>query len=157
MAEVRGLTEAERRAIQQAVGAGDMKRAEVLLSGVRRRLLTSNRKKTKKKLPPAAGTQTGGVRSTGIKKAKSKTGSKTGKPGGAVRLVGSARFVHCPTCRREFSVNRDGRLRAHKNPSRSGKCHGSGSKVAKVWKAANSGSNSIRAVSGGLPGLGKRR
>ncbi len=143
--ERRGPTEAERRAIQRAVDDGDLRRANELLSGVRRRLRKSNNNKHKKRASSAAAEQ--GASN------KSKAGAKNN---GGVRLAGTTRFKVCPVCRREFSVNRDGRLRAHKDEARKGKCHGSGAKVAKAWKTTQS-SNSLRAVSGGLPGLGKRR
>jgi hypothetical protein len=144
MGEVRGPTDAERRAVQQAVDAGDMKRAEDLLAGVRRRLARSNTKKNKNKYAAPTGKPTGAAKTKKPKNSK-------------VRQVGTSRYVHCPICQRELSVKQDGRLRSHKNQSRTGTCHGSGAKVAKAWRSAKSGGNSIRTVSGGLPGLGKRR
>ena len=143
-----GPTEAERRAIQRAVDQGDHKRAEELLSGVRRRLAKS--KKRKKFASSTAGKQ------GAAKKSKSRTASKRTKDGGGIRVVGATRFTLCPVCRREFSVNRDGCLRAHGNLARVGKCRGSGVKVAKAWKTSPV-ENSVRTVSGGLPSLGKRR
>jgi fructose-1,6-bisphosphatase/inositol monophosphatase family enzyme len=146
--ELRGPTESERRAVQQAVEAGDLKRANALLSGIRRRLAKSNRNKR-------ASVQL----STGTQKAKRRQPRGSSKPSrtvNEVRIVGSSRLALCPVCRREFSVNRDGRVRAHRDGAGQGKCRGGGVKVAKAWKTTNQG-NSIRTVSGGLPGLGKRK
>ena len=145
--ELRGPTEAERRAVQQAVNAGDLKRAESLLSGIRNRLAKSNGKKR-----PTAQSSPG---SQTAKRRQTKGSSKRPKTASDVRVVGTSRFALCPVCRREFSVNRDGRMRAHRKEAPQGKCRGSGVKVAKAWKAVSKG-NSIHTVSGGLPGLGKR-
>lgn len=60
----------------------------------------------------------------------------------------------CLECFRVLSVNKDGRLRAHSNVSKGGRCRGGGSKVAKAFKG---GRGSVHATSGGLPGLGKSR
>lgn len=144
----RGPTEAERRPIQRAVDSGDLKRAQELLAGVRRRLAKTSKNK---KLAPQ---ESAGQRSS--KTPTPKAGRKRSSGGGyGVRLAGTARFTLCPACRREFSVNTDGRLRAHRDQTRGGRCDGSGAKVAKARKATKA--HSIRAVSGGLPGLGKRQ
>jgi hypothetical protein len=132
------------------VDNGDLKRAEELLAGVRRRLAKSKRKR--KQNPPSPTGIEQGVTS----KAKSTAVSDRVGADGDVRLAGRTRITLCPVCRGEYSVNRDGRLRAHRVTAGKGNCRGSGVKVAKTWKAG-SGANSIRAVSGGLPSLGKRR
>lgn len=145
----RGPTEEERRAIQQAVDAGDLTRAEDLLSGVRRRLAKSNQSKRRSARSAVA-------KAEANKEENAKPRSNRSKNGSEVRTVGRARLARCPVCRHEHSVNMDGRLRVHRDVARKAKCPGSGAKVAKAWKTANRG-NSIRAVSGGLPSLGKRR
>lgn len=75
--------------------------------------------------------------------------------GMTVRVMAvTARTRTCLECFRVVSVNNDGRLRAHKNLSKGGRCRGGGSKMAKTTKGKR---GSIHATSGGLPGLGKRR
>lgn len=142
----RGPTDAERRAIQKAVDGGDLRRAQELLAGVSRRLVKSNKKR---KSSPSVG-----KRSSRASKSKAARKRSQGV-GDEIRLAGTARFTLCPVCRRELSINTDGRLRAHRVRPGEGKCRGSGAKVAKAWKGTKS--SSIRAVSGGLPGLGKRK
>lgn len=136
MPKKREPSDAERRAIQQAVDAGDLRRARELIEGVRRRLEKSNGSKPQKQ--------------AAAKPKKVRAASASSRA--TVRQVGGTRYARCPQCGREISVNRDGLLRPHMRQPQGPQCKGSRTKAAKAAKGSR---GSVRTVSGGLPGLGK--
>ena len=101
-------SDAERRAIQQAVDAGDLHRARELIEGVRRRLKKSNGSKPQKQ--------------AAAKPKKARAASASSRA--VVRQAGGTRYVRCPVCGREISVNRDGLLRPHKRQPDGPQCRG---------------------------------
>ena len=62
-------------------------------------------------------------------------------------MPGTARTKTCVECFRVVSVNSDGRLRAHKNVSKGGRCRGVGSKMATATKGKR---GSVQTTSGGF-------
>lgn len=73
-------TEAERRAIQQALNAGDLKRADELLAGIRRRLMKSNRNRSGRSAD---------VKAAATKKVNANSRSQRSKRVTEVRTVGT--------------------------------------------------------------------
>jgi hypothetical protein len=68
----------------------------------------------------------------------------------------------CPTCKRSVVLKADGHLRSH-NDNSGHHCLASGAKAINIIRAprpkkvGKPGSRSVRALGGGLPGLGKHR
>ena len=69
------------------------------------------------------------------------------------------RHGQCPICSKTLVAKADGHLRPHKNDKTGKHCAGSGGppiKMLEALKNKGAASTSVDAVSGGLPGLGKR-
>lgn len=130
-----GPTVAERRAVQKAVDAGDMKRAQELLSAIRRRLHRSENgpRKRRRHKANSASKRKGPGRLQGEEPASPAV--KKAKP---ARKKAPLPKRSCARCGTQFKPN-SGRQ-----------------KLCSLCRPRGSESKSVRTVSGGLPGLGKR-
>jgi len=128
-------TEAERRAVQKAVDAGDMKRAQELLGAIRRRL--SRLEKGPKKRSSVKARSASKRKNSRPVRRKSRQSPSAEKPTGAAQKAPLPE-KQCIRCGAQFK------------PS-SGR--------EKLCSLCRPGRNntSVRTISGGLPGLGKRR
>jgi hypothetical protein len=138
MAHESGPTDAERRAIQNAVDAGDLRRAKALLAGVRRRMDAMSRRKDKQDRKATSRRKSGAAAIKRTRRPVRKTGTKATQPAKKkAKRMPPLTSKACGRCGAQFRPD-SGRRR-----------------LCSLCRPRTS--NSVRTVSGGLPSLRKRR
>jgi hypothetical protein len=131
-------TKAERAAIQKAVDAGDLRRARELIAGVRRRL-TATRRRSEKQKRKAVRILQPGPQKPSVKRTAARTVTAAPAKPGKTKRNTALPSKACVRCSAKFRPD-NGRQQ-----------------LCSICRPRSSRSKSVRTVSGGLPGLGKRR